>query len=349
MSNNIIVFPETFGALAPRNTVVDDDLTAGISSSFGVVSVKGKVFRIKFAGNETPLLDARNNPIPQLDVAIVGASPHVSRTYYEGGFVENSNQAPTCSSIDGKYPDAGVEDPPARACASCPFSVRDQVTPSGSKVSACQNNKRIAVVPVGDLENEQFGGPMLMRIPGGSLKNLTNYGQALKSRGFASYQVVTSLQFDPMVAHPKLVFTPVRPLQPDEAEVVNRMRSDGSLDAILSVSDRDEAPVASDDGFPAAFNGYPPQAAAPAARPAPQPVARPVSSPQQVVTPVRASVAPQAAPISVAPEATDARPTATRRRPATKSQIAAAVQQPVVVAAPSSFETDLDAKLNSIL
>lgn len=337
--SNLIVFPETFHGLAPRgHAVVDDNLTAGISGSFGVVSIQGKVFRIKFAGNETPLLDNRNNPIPQLDVVIVGASPYVSRTYYEGGFVANSGQAPTCSSIDGKFPDANVEDPPARSCANCPHSVRDQVTPSGAKVSACQNNKRIAVVPVGDLENEQFGGPMLLRIPGGSLKNLTNYGAALKPKGYASYEVATTLQFDPMVAHPKLVFTPARPLAPEEQEVIDQMRADGSLDSVLAMADRpgeDEAPPP--PAQQSAFDRLPPRQPAPVQQTANTLMARAVApAPVQQVAPV------------VAAAASD-KPVIRRGRPATKSQIADAVKAPVVVAAPSSFEADLDAKLNSIL
>lgn len=327
--SNMIVVPDSFRAVANHGPApIDDNLTAGISSSFGVVSIQGGKFRIKFAGVETPLLDARGNSIPELNVVIVGASPYVSRTYYAGGFEANAGKAPTCSSLDGKFPDVTVENPPARSCATCPHALRDQVTPTGAKVSACQNNKRIAIVPEGDLENEQFGGPMLLRIPGGSLKNLTALQAAYKGVNCASYQAVTALRFDPMVSYPKMVFAPERRLRPEEQEVIDRMRSDGSLDAILSVSER------SDEDEPAIHM--------PASFSNPQPAATSVVAPQPIQ---------RAAPIvAVATLSTDeAKPATIRRRPATKSQIAQAVEKPVVVAPPSSFEADLDAKLNSIL
>jgi hypothetical protein len=318
--SDLIAFPDSFGAVAHRDAgSFQDDLAAGLSSSFGVLSIQGKVFRIRYGGNETPLVDARKNPLPQLDVVIVGASPHVSRTYYEGGFEANAGRAPTCSSSDGKVPDARVENPPARSCLACPYAVRDQVTPTNAKVSKCANNKRIAIVPLGDLENEQFGGPMLLRIPGGSLKSLTNYAQALKSKRFHSYEVATTLQFDFAVAHPRLVFSPLRPLTPDEQHVINDMRAGGQLNSVLATSDMEHGegsqrqPVNADVAAQNAMDAFP----------------------------VKMEHAQPASPVKVTPKNKVTRPV--------KSQIAEAVNDPVTITPPQSFEADLDAKLKGLM
>ena len=316
--NDMVVFPDTFGLPANRTGGdFHDDLAAGLTSSFGVLSIQGKVFRIRYGGNETPLVDARKNPVPQLDVVIVGASPHVSRTFYDGGFEANAGRAPTCSSSDGKVPDARVQNPPARSCAVCPHAVRDQVTPTGAKVSKCANNKRIAIVPLGDLDNEQFGGPMLLRIPGGSLKSLTNYAQALKSKRFHSYEVATTLQFDFAVAHPRLVFSPLRPLTPDEQATINDMRAGSQLAAVLATSEMDEGGQ--------------------------QPVVNVDVAAQNAMDafPTKMETSQPQSPVKVTAKNKVTRPV--------KSQIAEAVSDPITISSPASFDDDLDARLRNLI
>ena len=328
---NNAVAHHTGGGLAireGRKPTSNNALSAGIGVSYGVLSIQGKLFRIKQGKEETKLLDKRGNPVPELNVVIVDASPHVSRTYYAGGFEANAGKPPTCSSADGKTPDAFVENPPARSCAGCPHSVRDQVTPSGAKVSACSNNRRVAVVPEGDLANESLGGPMLLRVPGGSLIGLSNYAGSLDRKGYDFFEVVTTLQFD-TTAHPKLLFHADRALEDDEQEIIDAMRSSEATRAVLALSEHAE------------------QAAA-------APAAEPVKSGVDALPPRerrREPVSQNAQNIQYAQKIEVETPAPVQKRTrAPKSNIADAVQQPVVVtAAANSFDSDLDARLQGLL
>lgn len=322
------------GGNLPTRTgrVVDNsDLSSGIGVSFGVLSIQGKLFRIKQGKEETKLVDARGNPRPEINVVIVAASPHVSRTYYAGGFEANAGKPPTCSSADGKTPDAFVQDPPARSCAACPFSVRDQVTPSGAKVSACSNNRRIAVVPEGDLANEALGGPMLLRVPGGSLIPLGNYAGSLGRKGYNFHEVVTTLQFD-TTAHPKLIFHAERVLEDDEQEIVNDLRNSEVTRSVLALSEHAEQGHAEDLPKQGRPKGDGVDALPPRQR-KPEPIIQNAQN-DHIAQKVEVE-AP--APVQ-------------KRTRAPKSNIADAVQQPVVVtAAANSFDSDLDARLQGLI
>src|SRR5215218_8761359 len=67
------------------------ELGEGITSGFAVVSLRGKVWRIKHRGEEKPLLmpDGRT-PRYSLNVIIVKAAPNISKIWYETGYVEGS-------------------------------------------------------------------------------------------------------------------------------------------------------------------------------------------------------------------------------------------------------------------
>ena len=61
-------------------------------------------------------------------------------------------------------------------CRGCRHNVfGSSIGPAGQKGKACSDNKRLAVVTMGDLANADFGGPFMLRLPPGSFVHYTTY------------------------------------------------------------------------------------------------------------------------------------------------------------------------------
>lgn len=178
MSNQLI--PQNFGAVASRfqNVQVEDDLSSGIQSSFGIIGYKGKVWSIRYRGDETQLMrEDGDGPKSSIEVVILKASKHVSKIWYEHGYVEGSSAAPDCFSNNGVTPEPTAAKPQCSTCAMCPHNQwGSRITPAGKAGKACADSKRVAVTPAGDIANDVYGGPMLLRIPAASLQDLAMYG-----------------------------------------------------------------------------------------------------------------------------------------------------------------------------
>jgi hypothetical protein len=223
--------PAIFESIAPDA----DDLSAGVSSGFAVVSFRGSKWRIKYQGEEHPVLNPEGDPLASLEVVILRANPHITKNFYKQGYSAGAAEAPDCFSLDGLRPDIGSKEKQAKTCASCPQNVfGSRITPAGTKVKACQDNRRLAIVPVSDIKNETFGGPMLLRIPAASLGELALMGKNLKARGFPYNSVAVKLGFDIEASYPKLTYKPIRPLTEDEGQDVVAMLSDEKLQRILA-------------------------------------------------------------------------------------------------------------------
>jgi hypothetical protein len=111
------------------------------------------------------------------------------------------------------------------------------VRPGGSgKGKACADSKRLAIVPEGDMENEIYGGPMLLRVPPASLGAVKAYADSLNSIGYAPYGVVTRMKFDPTTEYPAISFEPVRALTEEEAEIIIKHRQGAMVDRILNTA-----------------------------------------------------------------------------------------------------------------
>ena len=206
---------------------VNDDLSSGVRGGYSVVSIRQAKWHIKADGEETTLMNSDGDPLGSLKLVLLKGSPSVSKNYYAGGFVEGSNEPPSCSSIDGITPDPAGSDVQAPSCAVCPQNViGSRVTDAGKKLKACSDSRRIAVIPENDFKNEVFGGPMLLRIPAGSLTNLSMYGKKMKKIGFPYNTIITRCSFDTTTAYPKLEFNAVRPLTDPEAEEIVQLLSD---------------------------------------------------------------------------------------------------------------------------
>lgn len=324
---------------------------ANLQASFAVVGYKGKNWRVRYRGEENLVMDSRGVPDPVLDVVIVGISPQISKQFYDKRYSEGDDAAPDCFSVDGVTPDAASPKKQCEACAVCPQnSWGSRITEAGKKAKACQDSRRLAVVPRADIENDAFGGPMLLRVPPMSLANLAKYCADLAKFGAQPYMVQTRLSFDHQVAYPQVTFTGVGWLddadsQTQALEAIKDPQIDRMLtsEVIEAAAPAEASPLAGGPpaGFgqpPAGTPTPPPAAAAPAPAPKPTP---------PTPTPAAAQAAPvkKASPFNTKPVAAEPAQTA---QPVQQAQPEPAAEPtPQVQSAPNDMASAIDDLLNS--
>jgi hypothetical protein len=80
---------------------VNDDMTAGVSGGYPIISYRGKVWAISRGGERTIIVNEEGDPRASIEVVLIKANPNVSKIYYPAGYEEGSNDKPTCYSNDG--------------------------------------------------------------------------------------------------------------------------------------------------------------------------------------------------------------------------------------------------------
>lgn len=340
MAQDIIV-PENMGAL-PAGYVMPEydegELAGGIVGSYAVIKIKGKEWAIKYRGEQNLLNHEDGSAVQSLEVVIVKAASTLSKVYY-AGFKEGSTEAPLCWSSNNVNPDANVPEPQCAACAICPQNrVGSRTTDEGKAAKACADSKRVAVVPLGDMANEIYNGPMLLRIPAGSLGDLSTYDAKLRQSRYPFFLVGTRLSFARGVAYPKLVYQAIRVLNTEEAAYITELRNDHRISRILSEEvegvEAQQAETARDGLFEQAPEAAPPAPAAPAAPPAPVATkAAPKPTPAPAPAPAPAATPPKAPAPATAPAP---RPTATvtQLNPPAKAAPAGTIKAAVAAPAP---------------
>ena len=300
----------------------------GLTAAFAVIGYKGKNWRIKHRGEEE-LVMSNGAPVPHLNVIIVGVSPNISKQFYDKKYTEGDDGAPDCFSIDGVKPDVGSPKKQCATCAACPKNVwGSRITEAGKKAKACQDSRRIAVVPSGDILNEGYGGPMLLRIPPTSLNNLAALTRELQRYGAQPFMVETQLSFDYNVAYPLITFKATGWVQdPAAAAQIHEVMQDPLIDRMLTeaVAAAEHDPEAAQHEQSALAGGSPAAFAQtqPAGDPAP---AAPVQPSVQHHAPMAAPAQPAQAAGKPSPFASGAKPSAA---PSAAPAPAAPVQQPV--------------------
>jgi hypothetical protein len=246
------------------------DLAAGITAGFPILSFRGKAWRVKRSGEEKIMVNPDGTPKYAIEVVILKTSPHISKVWYEAGYVEGSTAPPDCWSVDGKKPDAASPKLQNPTCAGCRWNAwGSSRTQGGSgKGKDCADSKRIAVAPLQDIDNEAGGGPLLLRIPPASLADLLNYANSLETIHYPYFGVGTQLSFDMNAEYPKLMFKPVRALTAEEAEKVVKWQDSPVVERILNTA-VDEVTTDGTDTTHVAPT------------PVPAPTQRPVQAPQQ--------------------------------------------------------------------
>lgn len=309
MANELSIF-EGNTALAPVSSkyqaLIDaglgNELSEGIRQSYGILSIKASRWRIKFKGEETPLMNqTTGDPIPSLELVIVKANSFLNKQYYKGNYAEGSSAPPDCYSLDGKIPSPNVQKPVHSNCAGCPMNAfGSKVSDSGVKQKACRDTKKLAIVPLADLKNAHFGGPMLFRVPPSALRDLASFSETMKSRGYPYNSVAVRVGFDMQSSYPKPTFKAIRPLTDDEAEQVLEHFHSDAVERILT--DAEAAPA---DEVPApapavdADFEQPPVQVAPVPAPTPPVAQKPVAAPNPFAGAPAVAAAPAAAPAKV--------------------------------------------------
>jgi len=218
---------------------------AGLAPSFAVIGYKGRNWRLKYAGETELLKEPNGAPVATLDVVIVGISSAISKIFYLKKYQEGDDQAPDCWSTDGIKPDAAAPKKQSVACGNCEQAKwGSRVTDAGKKAKNCQDSRRLVVVPADDVENDGYGGPMLLRLPPMSLANLAAYTRELEKYGAQPYAVRTVLGFNYDVSYPEITFQTTGWLDDDTAvQVADMIQNDTRIATILAES----SVVAEDD------------------------------------------------------------------------------------------------------
>lgn len=348
------IIPQNFGQLSTKfgTRPMEDDLSAGVQMGFGIIGYKGKVWSIRHRGEETQLMRPDGDgPRGSVELVILKASNHISKIWYEHGYVDGSTAPPDCFSSNGVTPDASSSKKQSNACATCPMNAwGSRISPAGKQGKSCSDSKRLAVVPMNDIKNETLGGAMLLRVPAASLRDLAGYGQAMHSKGYPYYAIGTRVAFDSAEAYPKFMFSAIRPLSDAEADAVLEMQSSPGVANVLAESMGDAAPVAAEQVIEKPLFEQPPEEA-------PKAVTKPVKTPEPKAVPEPAKPAANVGAFGGG----EAKP-ATKKAPAKAPAKAA---ESVAAAAPATapedvsdedtegsgtaFEDTLDAKLNALL
>lgn len=266
------------------------------------LSFRGSRFRF-IAADGTETLVTENNGVA-VDVVVVDASQHVSKFYYDKAYDPNADDmAPACFSDNGVGPSVRATTPQALHCAGCPKNAwGSKVTPQGSQVKACSDIKKLAVIPVSNMDGPAY----VLGIPGASLKGWTAAVNALTQRGIPVPALVIRLGFDASAEYPKLTFSPTRWINEQEAEALQDLFGSDEVAELVGSKD---TPI---QAMPA-LGAPAPVFAAPA--PAPAPVfapATPAAAAPAAEAPKRRGRRPAAppAPAAAAPAAAPAAPPA---------------------------------------
>lgn len=238
MSNDIILSLKN--QLANLQYGVDEETraVAGSGNFSKRISIKGGVFRLMSGGKEVAAIEDRS-----MNIIFAKMALNPSRTYFAQTYREGERISPVCWSNDSKTPDSEVKNPQASSCDKCPMSVKGSGQGGGA---ACRLSWRTAVV----LPNNPTGEVMQLVLPATSVfgKEVNGkhpfraYVQMLASNNISAGRVITKMSFDTASPVPKLLFSPVGVVPPEDMDTVQAQgKSDAAQRAItLTVFQTDE-------------------------------------------------------------------------------------------------------------
>ena len=204
-----------------------DDVTKALSgggSQVKRIALGNNKFVLKVDGTEV----SKTNT-DKLEVVIVNASKHISRTFYAKAWDPKAEAAPPdCWSNDGEKPDSSVKAPQSSACANCPQDINGS---GQGTTKACRKNRRVAVALATDLDGDVYQMTLQsksifydMKAPG-DLEHMpfNQYAKYDGSQGYNLNSLVTEMRFDGDSTVGKLFFKPVRFLEKDEWEQAKKL------------------------------------------------------------------------------------------------------------------------------
>ena len=345
---------QAFKAEGPTSSLAD-----GIGQSYGVISYKGKVWSVRHRGvRKNVVRPDDGTPSSYLDVIILNAADHKSKSYYQD-FVDGDSAPPLCSAMDGITPDRGVPQKQAESCALCPRN-EWKLMPNGKKGRDCTDYKRLAVLLLPNVSRALFGEPLMepifLRVPPASLNALAQMGEQMDSRGYPYYSYITRISFDPNEAHPKMVFKGLQPLTDAEAPLVLGLRKDPIAGRIIN----GDVALPAITHQPAAAVTAPVTVEAKAESPLPV-TSTSAAQDAEVTLPTPSAAAPPATPLP--PPAAPAPPsvvdtgfggvttasTDTKASEQTPTSSTSTASQVIDTGEPTEADADLDAKIANLL
>jgi hypothetical protein len=225
--------------IARTKTEDFSEFTDGVTSGFGIISYRGKVWRVRKGGEEQQYLDENGDAMPSIEVVFIKANRLPSKLYYGAKYVEGDNSPPKCYSTDGVRPDVAVLEPVSELCATCPNNVwGSRITDDGKKSRACQDSRRTVVVFSHHLVDATPYSPpevFMLRVPPASLNPLKEFVEKiLKPKGIPLYSVVVRVGFDKDASFPKFTFRVVRFVTEEEYEIIEQLRASDEVARILT-------------------------------------------------------------------------------------------------------------------
>jgi len=255
-----------------------DDVTKALSgggdNQTKRIALGANKFVLKVNGTEIS-----KTPTNKLEVVIVNASKHISRTFYAKAWDPKADAAPPdCWSNDGEKPDPSVKEPQHNNCVGCPQDINGS---GQGATKACRKNRRIAVALASDLGGDVYQMTLQsksifydMKTPG-DLEHMpfNQYAKYVGTQGYNLNTLVTEMRFDEDSTVGKLFFRPVRFLEKHEWEAaVTQGESAAAKNAItMSVPSSDNKPKL--------------EAPAPAAKASAEEVAEPTKRAEKKVEP----------------------------------------------------------------
>ena len=179
-----------------------------------------------YIGTSGGILSYKGVPIPGNEFEVIILDWTNANLRYEGVYDAANPASPVCYAFGtdktGMKPHADSPTPQCSDCKSCPLNQFGSADVGKGK--ACQNTLRLALVPVGALENLLEEEVAYMKIPVTSVKNFTTlatiYAQTLKRPPFAMSTFVKGEPGSPM----HLLFRAGSPVPDDKIGVILEKR-----------------------------------------------------------------------------------------------------------------------------
>jgi len=232
MSNEMILSLKN--QLAAMGGGVDEDsrAVAGNGGMAKRISIDGGVFRKIVGGKEMGAIEDRH-----MNVIFVKLAHNPTRMYYKEAYKKGVKVSPACWASDAKTPDADCPTPMAKSCDTCPMSVKGS-SPVGVG-SACRLSWRTAVV----LPNDPGGDVMQLVLPATSCFGEESTGrwpfrpyvQMLVSNNISVGRVITKMQFDTQSSVPKLLFSPVGPVDMQDVDTILAQAKSSAAEAAVKL------------------------------------------------------------------------------------------------------------------
>lgn len=265
MSNIVPIDFSSVPAFARGKSAVSQALDDSLAGGVKRLSIRGGAFRYVVGGQEVGKIEER-----YIDVVLVNAAPHVSRTWYAKEYDKDAKpEAPDCWSVDGAKPDERAKNKQHDNCAGCAKNVKGSGKIGQSK--ACRYSQRLAVV----LANDINGEVLQLTLPATSIfgeastagHSLQGYYKSLAARSIDPAALVTRMRFDTDVEAPKLGFTAINWLtEAQYGQALEQGKSDAAVRAItMTVFEADGVDAGAPVALPSGTPPQPPAATAPAA------------------------------------------------------------------------------------